>query len=150
MDLADREPVTENLANRAADRVPHNGAAKAGHLDRRAAAAVDAVPPAVKENYKDLEVLIFVTPQKITALTAKDWAEEVRKKVDLQLYVMSREDIISSLTLPSNAALCGTLPGIRTPIEQDDAALLAKVREAGGAERKQVTTLRGAIIRRVL
>ena len=83
-----------------------------------------------KENYPDLEILIFVTPHKITASTAKEWAEQVRQAVGLALYVISREDIITSLTLPSNAALCGTLPGIHVPIEQDEAALLAKVREA--------------------
>lgn len=83
-----------------------------------------------KENYQDLEVLIFVTPHKITALTAKEWAEEVYKKCGLTLYIVSREDIVTSLMLPSNASLCGTLPGIHVPIEQDAAALLVKVRSA--------------------
>jgi hypothetical protein len=83
-----------------------------------------------KENYKDLEVLIFVTPHKITASTAKTWADEIRKEVSVELHVMSREDIITSLMLPSNAVLCATLPGISVPIGQDEAALLAKVREA--------------------
>jgi hypothetical protein len=87
-----------------------------------------------KENYPDLEVVIFVTPQKITASTAKDWAEELRKEFGLELYVMSREDIITSLSLASNAALCGTLPGIQVTIEQDDPALLAKVRGAVAEE----------------
>jgi HEAT repeat protein len=83
-----------------------------------------------KENYQDLEVLIFVTPHKITMLTAKEWADAVRKKFGLTLHIISREDMITSLMLPSNASLCGTLPGIHVPIEQDDAALLAKVRLA--------------------
>jgi len=83
-----------------------------------------------KENYQDLEVLIFVTPHKITVSTAKEWAKQVREEFGLKLYVISREDIITSLTLPSNASLCGSLPGIHVPIEQDDAALLAKVRKA--------------------
>ena len=63
-------------------------------------------------------------------LTAKEWADAVREKFGLTLHIISREDIITSLMLPSNASLCGTLPGIHVPIEQDDAALLAKVRLA--------------------
>jgi hypothetical protein len=83
-----------------------------------------------KENYRDLEVLVFVTPRKITASTGRLWAEQVREEFALELCVISREDIITSLTLPSNASLCATLPGIHVPIEHDEAALLAKVREA--------------------
>ena len=83
-----------------------------------------------KENYQELEVLIFVTPRKITVSTAKKWAEKVHEEFSLTLYIISLEDIITSLTLPSNASLYGTLPGIHVPIEQDDAALLAKVRKA--------------------
>jgi hypothetical protein len=87
-----------------------------------------------KENYKDLEVLIFVTPHKVTATTADSWADEVRKAYGLGLYVMSREEIITSLMLPSNAPLCGTLPEITVPVEKDDADLLAKVRAAVAEE----------------
>jgi hypothetical protein len=83
-----------------------------------------------KDNYPELEILSFVTPHKITALTAKDWAKKTREEFNLELIVISREDIITSLMLPSNAALCATLPGISVPIEQDAAALLAKVQEA--------------------
>jgi hypothetical protein len=74
-----------------------------------------------KENYRDLEVLIFVTPHKITVLTAKEWAEQVRKEFGLKLYIIAREDIVTSLMLPSNVSLCGTLPGIHVPLEHDGA-----------------------------
>ena len=83
-----------------------------------------------KENFPDVEILIFVTPQKVTASTAKVWAEQIRKEFGHELIVMSREDVITSLMLPANAALCGTLPGIVVPIGKDDAAVLAKVRQA--------------------
>jgi hypothetical protein len=89
-----------------------------------------------KKNYKDLEVLIFVTPHKVTATTANSWADEVRKAYGLELHVMSREDIVTSLILPANAALCRTLPGITVPVEKDDADLLAKVRAAVAEEAK--------------
>src|SRR5262249_40947226 len=66
----------------------------------------------------------------ITALTAKGWARKIRDEFNLELIVISREDVITSLMLPSNAPLCATLPGISIPIEEDAAALLAKVEEA--------------------
>ncbi|HUE10091.1 MAG TPA: hypothetical protein VMQ54_04100, partial [Steroidobacteraceae bacterium] len=87
-----------------------------------------------KENYQNLEVLIFVTPHKITASTAQQWAQQIRQEFGLELHIISREDLITSLMLPSNAPLCATLPGIQVPIEQDAAALLAKVREATAEE----------------
>lgn len=89
---------------------------------------------AAKQNYPDVEILIFVTPHKVTVSTAKDWAKKIQKEFGHELIVISREDIITSLMLPSNVALCGTLPGIHVPIKQDDAALLAKVREAVAEE----------------
>jgi hypothetical protein len=67
-----------------------------------------------------------LTPHKVTATTANSWADEVRKAYGLELHVMSREDIITSLILPTNAALCGTLPGITVPVEKNDADLLAR------------------------
>jgi hypothetical protein len=87
-----------------------------------------------KANYDDLEILIFATPRKVTASTAKDWAEKVRAACGVELYVMSREDIITSLMLPENAALCSRLPGITVPVEQSEANLLAKVRAAVAEE----------------
>jgi len=69
-----------------------------------------------KENYPSLEILIFFTPQKVTALTAHEWAREVQREFGLELHVVSREDIIISLMLPPNASLCGTLPGIRVQV----------------------------------
>ncbi len=83
-----------------------------------------------KKNFPGTEILIFVTPHKVTATTNKRWAETIGKEFNLELVVMSREDIITSLVLPANVALCGTLLGIHVPLEQDDAEYLAKVREA--------------------
>jgi hypothetical protein len=83
-----------------------------------------------KENYSDLEILVFMTPRKVTVSTAKGWSDELRQTCGLELHVVSREDIITSLMLPENESLCGTLPGITVPIESSDADLLVKVRAA--------------------
>jgi hypothetical protein len=87
-----------------------------------------------KKNYSDLEILIFMTPRKVTVSTAKGWADELRRACRLELHVVSREDIITSLMLPTNASLCGTLPGITVPIESCDADLLVNVRAAVAEE----------------
>jgi hypothetical protein len=75
-----------------------------------------------KQNYADLEILLFVTPHKVFAPTATKWADEVGKACGLELHVMSREDIVTSLMLPENAPLCGWLSGITVRIEPDEAA----------------------------
>ena len=38
--------------------------------------------------------------------TIESWAEEIRKECGLELVVMPREDIITSLMMPDNVALC--------------------------------------------
>jgi hypothetical protein len=83
-----------------------------------------------KENFPDVEILIFATARKVTNSTIDEWAEEIRKEFDLHLVVMPREDIITSLMMPANAVLCRTMLGMHVPIEEDDAELLAKVRQA--------------------
>jgi hypothetical protein len=88
----------------------------------------------IKQNFPDVEILIFATPQKITNSTIQSWATEVRTEFGYGLVVMTREDIITSLMMPANVAQCRTMLGMQVPIEQDDTDLLAKVREAATEE----------------
>jgi hypothetical protein len=83
-----------------------------------------------KKHFSDIQTLIFATPRKITNSTIESWAEEVRTEFGLELVVMPREDIITSLMMPDNVALCRSMLQMHVPIEQGDADLLAKVREA--------------------
>ena len=71
----------------------------------------------VKKYYNDIKVLIFATPQKVTNTTATNWGQEIRDKFGYELVVITREDIISSLMLPSNALICRTQLRIPVPIE---------------------------------
>ncbi len=87
-----------------------------------------------KQNYTDLEILLFVTPHKVPVPTTTKWAEEVAKACGPELYVLSREEIVTSLMLPQNAPLCGWLPGITVPIEPNEADLLGRVRAAVAEE----------------
>lgn len=83
-----------------------------------------------KKKYPDLRVLIFATPRKVTQQTAQTWAEEIRAAFDLELIVMPREEIITSLLMPANAGVCRSALRIPLPVEQSKARLLAKVTEA--------------------
>jgi hypothetical protein len=87
-----------------------------------------------KQNYSDLEILIFATPHKVPVPTAKKWAEGVQKACQVELHVMSREDVVTSMMLPQNASLCRRLPGLTVPVEQDEADLLARVRASVAEE----------------
>jgi len=90
-----------------------------------------------KKNFPDVETLIFATPQPVSNAKKRPWAEEIRKEFDYELIILSREDIITSLMLPTNLALCRSLPGIQIALERDDTELLAKVQEAVAEEAQQ-------------
>ena len=83
-----------------------------------------------KKHFPDIRTLIFATPRKVTNSTIEGWVEEIRKECGLELVVMPREDIITSLMMPDNVALCRSILQMHVPIEPDDTDLLAKVREA--------------------
>ncbi len=84
----------------------------------------------IKKNFPDVAILIFATPRKVTNPTIQGWAEEIRTEFGYELVVMTREDIITSLMMPSNAPLCRALLAINVPAEATEAELLARVREA--------------------
>jgi hypothetical protein len=83
-----------------------------------------------KTSFSDLAVLIFVTPKKVTNPTIKAWTEEIKKDLDLELVVMPREEIITSLMMPQNVALCRSILGMHVALEPDEVELIARVREA--------------------
>src|SRR5260370_2474643 len=66
----------------------------------------------IHETYPDVRTLIFYTPQKVTRHMGGVWAKDLRDGFDIELIVASREDLITSLMDPANAALCATHLGI--------------------------------------
>jgi len=84
----------------------------------------------IKEHHDDIHLLIFYTPRKVTNYTSHKWAADVLEKFGYELVVMTREEIMTSLMLPSNASLCRAFLGITVPFEESAAELLRKVREA--------------------
>lgn len=90
----------------------------------------------VKENFPDVRVLIFATPQKVSNYTAKIWADQIRSQFECELIVIPREDIILSLMDPSNAVLCRSFLGITVQIE----AQLQEVLDRAQLAAAEVTT----------
>ena len=66
----------------------------------------------VKKNYPDVRILIFGTAGKVTNHTAGQWAEEIRKNFGLELIVVSREELVTSLLDRANADICRAQLGI--------------------------------------
>jgi hypothetical protein len=95
---------------------------------------IEADAKKIKEHFGDVKVLIFATPQKVTNHTASTWADSVREKFGYELIVISREDIITSLTLPSNGPICSAQLGIPVAVEEEVAQLLQKAQEANSEE----------------
>ena len=83
-----------------------------------------------RETYKDIQVLIFYTPAKVTPQTAEKWVSAVYDNYKLKLVTVSREDIITDLLVPSNASICTSQLGIQVPIEPSMTDLITKAREA--------------------
>lgn len=65
-----------------------------------------------KEKFPGLKTLIFVTSGKVSRITATKWAKQILKDYELELQVVSREDIITTLMLPENASICATFLNI--------------------------------------
>jgi hypothetical protein len=58
------------------------------------------------KHYTDLKSLIFVTSETITRKRQEPWVTEIRSKYGLELTVIEREDIITSLMMPEGVTLC--------------------------------------------
>ena len=68
-----------------------------------------------KPHFSDLQILVFITPGKVTNHTAEKWQAEIKKEYGWDLIVMSREEIIATLQVPDNIGLCAEHLGIAVP-----------------------------------
>ena len=68
-----------------------------------------------KPHFSDMQILVFVTSGKVTNYTVEQWQAEIKKEYAWDLIVMSREEIITTLQLPSNVGLCAEHLGIAVP-----------------------------------
>ena len=82
------------------------------------------------QDVDDVKVLLFATPRKVTRYTATKWAEVIERTYGIALIVLSREDLITELMLPSNASICRSHLRIPILVKVTETELLEKVREA--------------------
>ena len=68
-----------------------------------------------KPHFSDLQILVFITSGKVTNYTLEQWQAEITKEYGWDLIVMSREEIITTLQVPSNVGLCAEHLGIAVP-----------------------------------
>lgn len=88
---------------------------------------------AATKHYEGLAILIFATPAKVTKETEEPWRKDILEEFGLELVVMSREDIITSLQLPHNAGICRSHLMLTIPYQQPLADVVRQVREAAAA-----------------
>jgi hypothetical protein len=80
----------------------------------------------IKDNFAGISKLIFATPDKVSNKRAEEWAAEIRKEFGYDLAIMEREDFITSLMDPLNAALLQPHLGLAVPVEPDIQDRLAR------------------------
>jgi hypothetical protein len=90
--------------------------------------AEDAVK--VKKNYPDVRVLIFATAGEVTKHREKQWAEDLSREFGLDLVVMPREELVTSLIDPTNADICWSQLGIHIEQKPELQPVIERAREA--------------------
>ena len=81
-----------------------------------------------------IQRLVFATSGKIGTPKKLEWAEKIRKDCGLELEVISREDIVSSLADPRNLGLCRTYLRLDVKIDPSLADLAHSIRTAARDE----------------
>ncbi len=84
----------------------------------------------VIKNYPDVRVLVFATPYEVTKHKEKQLAKDLSQDFGLDLVVMPREDLVTSLINPSNADICRSQLGIHIESKPELQPVLARAREA--------------------
>jgi hypothetical protein len=83
-----------------------------------------------KENFTDLQMLLFVTPAKVGNADRRAWEAKIKEQCGLELHLIEREEIITQMLLPENAALCGSFLNIAVDMEPEVGDLLDKAKRA--------------------
>ncbi len=84
----------------------------------------------IHRDFPDVRVLLFATPHPVTNQTAQSWANTIQESFGIELVVISREDIVTDLAMPSNASICRTLLGLSVDVEPALEDLIQKAKAA--------------------
>ena len=85
---------------------------------------------AAKENFPDLEKLLFVTPRQVGNTDRRRWGEEIHEEYGIELLILEREDIIIELMMPENASLCASCLYLPVESETQVTDLIGRTRRA--------------------
>ena len=85
-----------------------------------------------KEHYSDVKSLIFVTPDTVSKKKQESWVKEIASDFGLELTVIEREDVITSLMMPDGAILCRNFLGLDIPVAPDLAGVVARISSCRG------------------
>jgi hypothetical protein len=89
----------------------------------------------VSEHFGDqIQQLVFITSGKVGNPKKIEWADRMQKEFGYGLEIISREDIVSSLSDPENLALCRTYLGLDVEIEAAAAEVVENIRAASQNE----------------
>ncbi len=86
-----------------------------------------------KKNFQDLEALLFVTSAKVSNIRRKQWTEAIKTEQDLDLHIISREDIITTLMMPENAGVAAAHLHLDAAVESTVAELRDRIHRAAAA-----------------
>jgi hypothetical protein len=87
-----------------------------------------------KRHFPDLTVLLFATPRTVQKAKQEKWREEIMEEFGVSLTVLPREDIITELQKPENAALCETHLAISLPPREPTEEQLFEAAQAATRE----------------
>src|ERR1051326_7615574 len=87
----------------------------------------------IKDNFAGISKLIFATPDTVSNKRGEEWAAEIQKDFGYDLAIMERDEFVTSLMDPQNAALLGPHLGLSIAVEPDIEDLLTKAGAAAAA-----------------
>ena len=86
-----------------------------------------------KENFPDLQALLFVTSAKVGNTDRKQWEGVIQRDFDLELHIIEREEIITLMMMPENASLRASFLHLDIDAEPQIADLIDRTRCAADA-----------------
>ena len=86
-----------------------------------------------KDNYPDLQRLLFLTPAKVGNADQRKWKEEIKKQHGVELLIIEREEIITILMMPQNVSLCASHLYLNADLEPQVTHLIDRTRRAAAA-----------------
>ncbi len=83
-----------------------------------------------KEHFPDLRELLFVTSAKVGNAEQRKWKEAIQKDHGVELFILEREEIISEMMMPENAALRASFLNLEVDADPQVADLLGRTKRA--------------------